>query len=129
MKKEKGSTILTTPIMIAIGIMLVSILIVMAVNILTPYIWYEKLSSTCLKYVFVIEEYGYLSKKEASLLLAELEGQGFTRDEIDLDYTSQKVNYGEEIYLKVNYNYEWILPMGGSKSIPMQIEKYSNCKR
>ena len=64
MKNQKGSTIITTPIIIAIGIMLVSALIIMSVKIITPYIWYEKLSSTCIKYVFVMEEYGYLTKKE-----------------------------------------------------------------
>lgn len=65
-KKNKGNAILTTPIIIAIGIFIVSTLVVLAIKILMPYIWYEKLSSTCIKYVFVMEEYGYLTKNEAS---------------------------------------------------------------
>ena len=48
-KHNRGSEIITTPIIIALGILLVSTLIVFASKILTPYIWYENLSSTCLK--------------------------------------------------------------------------------
>ncbi len=129
MKEERGSSILTTPIIITIGIVLVSILIVTAVKILIPYVWYEKLSSACLKYIFVIEEYGYLSKKEASLLIDDLERQGFDREKIELKYTSKAVDYGDEIYLKINYNYELEFPIVGDINIPMKIEKYSICKR
>ena len=129
MKKQRGSTILTTPIIIVIGIVLVSILIVSTSKFLMPYIWYEKLSSTCLKYVFVIEEYGYLTKKEAKLLMDELENQGFEREKIKLDYTSKIVDYGDEIYLKIDYEYNFKLPLAGEQSIPMQVEKYSICKR
>ena len=129
MKNQRGSSIVTTPIIIGIGIILISILIVTSINILTPYIWYEKLSSTCIKYVFVIEEYGYLTKTEAQLLVDELEAQGFVRDKLNLKYTSQKVDYGEEIYLKINYDYEMEMPIGDKKIIPMEIEKYSVCKR
>ena len=129
MKKEKGSAILTTPIIIAIGIILIAILIVSTSKFLMPYIWYEKLSSTCLKYVYVIEEYGYLTKKEAKLLMDELEHQGFKRDKIKLSYTSKMVDYGDEIYLKIDYEYEMKLPIVGIQTVPMQIEKYSICKR
>lgn len=129
MKKEKGSAILTAPILIAIGTMFISVLTVVAIKILMPYIWYEKLSSTCIKYVFIIEEYGYLTKKETKLLIDELEKQGFDREKIKLEYTSKAVNYGDEIYLRVNYDYKLKIPMIGEKTIPMQIEKYSICKR
>jgi hypothetical protein len=129
MKKQKGSSIITTPIIIAIGIILISILIVTIVKIIMPYIWYEKLSSTCIKYVYVIEEYGYLTKKEAKMLEQELKKQGFNEEKLKIEYTSQKVNYGDEIYLKINYEYEFELPIAGKQEIPMQIEKYSVCKR
>ena len=57
MKSKRGSAILTTPLIIAIGIMFVAALIVLAVEIIAPYIWYERLSSICIKYVFVMEDY------------------------------------------------------------------------
>ncbi len=129
MKKQSGNAILTTPLLIAIGTILIAILTVTTIKILMPYIWYEKLSSTCIKYVFVIEEYGYLTKKETKLLIDELEKEGFEREKIKLEYTSKAVNYGDEIYLKIKYDYNLKIPMIGEKTIPMQIEKYSICKR
>ena len=68
-KNNKGSTIVTTPVIIAIGMILISILIVFTIKILMPYIWYEKLSSTCIKYIFVMEDYGYLTKTEKKNLI------------------------------------------------------------
>lgn len=127
--KQNGNSIITAPIIITIGIVMISILIVTSTKILVPYIWYEKLSSTCLKYVFVIEEYGYLTKKEAVNLLNELERQGFEKEKISLEYTEKAVEYGDEIYLKIGYEYEFELPITGKQLVPMQIEKYSICKR
>ena len=129
MKNQKGNSIITAPIIIAIGMVFVATLIVFTVKIVSPYIWYEKLSSTCMKYVFVIEEYGYLTKKEAGMLLSELENGGFEHGRIRLDYTSKKVNYGDEIFLKVDYDYSMDLPVVGRQTVPMRIEKYSICKR
>lgn len=126
---KKGSSIITTPIIIAIGLMLVASLIVFAVNILTPYIWYEKLSSTCIKYVFVMEEYGYLTRVEKNNLVEDLKKQGFDETMLKLEYTSKKQNYGEPIYLRVNYIYNLELPVVGKRTIPMNINRESVSKR
>lgn len=128
-KHRKGSTIITTPVVIAIGIMMVSCLITMAVKILMPYIWYEKLSSTCIKYVFVMEEYGYLTKIEANHLSEELMKQGFKKEQLVLDYTNRRVSYGEPIYLKVSYQYRMQLPFSKEQMIPMVIQRNSVSKR
>ena len=101
--KDAGSAIITTPIIIAIGIMIVSSLIVLAVNIITPYIWYEKLSSTCIKYIYVMAEFGYLTKNEVNNLKAELKRQGFDEEELLIGYTSTRVEYGSPIFLEIKY--------------------------
>lgn len=129
MRKQKGSSIITTPIVIAIGIMLISTLIVMAVKILMPYIWYEKLSSSAIKYIFVMEEFGYLTKKEANSLKEELVKQGFEEGKLYLDYTKSRVNYGDPIYLKVSYDYNLNLPLSKETTIPMVVERNSVSKR
>lgn len=129
MKNKKGSTIITTPVIIAVGIMIVSTLIVMAVNILMPYIWYEKLSSTCIKYIFVMEEYGYLTKNEAKELREELIEQGFDEDKIKISYTSSRVKYGNPIFLKLAYDYELKLPLVEHEKVPMIVERNSVSKR
>ena len=129
MKHNKGSEILATPIIIAIGMILVAGLIVFCIKILMPYIWYEKLSATCLKYVFVMEEYGYLTNKEKNNLISELEKQGFNRGALRIDCTSRRQGYGNPIYLRVNYNLIINLPIVGEKIIPMNISRESVSKR
>ena len=128
-KREKGSVVLTTPIIVVIGTIIVSILIVVAVKILMPYIRYEKLSSTCIKYIFIMEEYGYLTRKEAVNLKEELKEQGFDEEKITLSYVGSEVNYGDPIYLKVMYEYDIDFPIIGYKSIPMEVERVSVSKR
>ena len=91
LRNKKGSTILTTPIIIAIGIMMVTSLIVLAVQILIPYLWYEKLSSTCIKYVYVMEEFGYLTSQEARTLKEDLRSQGFDIDKLNMNAMITKI--------------------------------------
>ncbi len=127
--KKRGSEIITTPIIIAVGMIMVASLIVFAIKILTPYIWYEKLSSTCLKYVFVMEEYGYLTNTEKNNLIAELEEQGFEKANLKVTCTNKRQNYGSPIYLHVDYTYKTELPVVGEKIIPMSIKRESVSKR
>ena len=126
---EKGSTIITTPLIIAIGVMIVSMIIVIAVNIITPYLWYEKLSSTCIKYIYVMEEFGYLTKNEANNLKKELKNQGFDEKELLIGYTATRVEYGSPIFLEIKYNYKTEIPFEGSVDVPMVITRNSVSKR
>ena len=128
-KNNRGSEIITTPIVIAIGLILVATLIVFCVNILVPYIWYEKLSSTCLKYVFVMEEYGYLTEKEKMNLINELKDQGFDTTKIKVSSTNKRQVYGSPIFLKVDYTYKMKLPIIGAKNVQMNINRESVSKR
>lgn len=129
MKNQKGSSMVTTPVVIAIGIIFISVLIVFTIKILMPYIWYEKLSSTCIKYIFVMEEYGYLTKTEKKNLISELESQGFEKEKLNLEATSRIQKYGDPIYLNIKYEYKLDIPMIELKSIPMEIKKSSVSKR
>lgn len=126
---KKGSSILTTPIIIAIGMLFVMILVLTTVEVIIPYLWYEKLSSSCIKYLFIMEEFGYLTNKEANVLKADLESQGFDVDKITLRYTNNKVKYGEPIFLEVGYKYNMQLPIVGEKIIEMNVERNSISKR
>ena len=128
-KKNRGSEVITTPVVIAIGLMLVAVLIVFCVNILMPYIWYEKLSSTCLKYVFVMEEYGYLTSREKTNLINDLKNQGFDVSELKINSTSTRQVYGSPISLNVRYNYKMNLPIIGKKNVVMNISRESVSKR
>lgn len=127
--RNNGSSMITTPIIIAIGIMIVSSLIVLAVNIITPYIWYEKLSSACIKYIYVMEEFGYLTRNEVNNLKSELKKQGFNENELSIGYTATRVEYGSPIYLEIIYSYKTNMPFNGSIDIPMIITRNSVSKR
>lgn len=127
--QKRGSEVITTPIIIAIGILFVASLIVFSVQIITPYIWYEKLSSTCLKYVFIMEEYGYLTSREKKQLENELIMQGFEKNKLIIRCTDKRQMYGNPIYLNVNYNYFLKLPIIGERVIPMNITRESISKR
>ena len=116
-RDKKGSTIITTPLVIVLGLIIVSVLIVLCVNIITPFIWYEKLSSTCIKYLFVMEEYGYLTVKEKYNLIDELGKQGFDVSLINVDATDKRQNYGDRIYIDVEYLYNLDLPVVGKSDI------------
>lgn len=129
LEQKRGSEIITTPVIIALGTMLIAIFIVFAVKVLTPYIWYEKLSSTCLKYVFVMEEYGYLTIKEKNNLKQELVLQGFDEKGLKIYCTNKKQSYGFPIYLRVDYLYKLELPIIGEKEIQMNIKRESVSKR
>lgn len=124
-----GSTILTTPIIIAMGIMTVTSLIILAVQILIPYLWYEKLSSTCIKYTYIMEEFGYLTSKEAKVLKEDLKTQGFDTDKLKMKYTNDRTEYGEPIYLSLVYDYELKLPFQKLQTIQMKVERNSVSKR
>ena len=128
-KQKRGSEVITTPIIIAIGILFVASLIVFSVQIITPYIWYEKLSSTCMKYVFIMEEYGYLTSREKKYLENELIMQGFEKNKLTIACTNKIQSYGKPIYLNVNYNYLLKLPIIGERTIPMNITRESISKR
>lgn len=129
MRKNRGNTIITTPIILAIGILFISGLIVIGVKILTPYIWYEKLSSTCIKYIFVMEEFGYLTKTESGKLKQELIEAGFDKDKLNIGYTASRVTYGNPIFLKVSYQYKMKLPFVDEYYVPMEITRNSVSKR
>ncbi len=126
---EKGSTIITTPLIIAVGVMIVSMIIVIAVNIITPYLWYEKLSSTCIKYIYVMEEFGYLTKNEMRKLKNELKSQGFDEEYLKIGYTSTRVTYGNPIFLKMEYDYIVDIPFGENIEVPMIVTRNSVSKR
>lgn len=126
---NEGSSILTTPIIVAIGVLMVTVLVLVTVEIIMPYIWYEKLSSTTIKYIYVMEEYGYLTSKEAKILREDLIKQGFEEDKISMKYTNNKVAYGEPIFLQLYYEYNVKLPFMSENVIDMVVERNSICKR
>ena len=137
-KSQTGSTTIGTPIVTAISMFFIAMLIVVCVNILIPFIWYEKLSIESLRYIFIMEEYGYLTQDEKTRLVSELTSQKLNTAGIDVVATDQPVEYGEPIFLNITYSYNYRLPFlnGNSlsaenreRSVQMVVRRQSVSKR
>lgn len=134
---NKGNSIVSTPIIIAIVFFVFIIFSVTFVNILEPFIVYEKLSSTSLKYIFLMEEYGYLTRNEREKLVYDLAEKGLEKEKINIRATSEERDYGDPISLILTYQCdikipsfkESIVPVMESKNIEVKVSKYSFCKR
>lgn len=105
LKSEKGSVIITAPIITIAMFFIICITIVLAIEIINPFIVYEKISSVALKYIFIMEEYGYLNDLEKSNLINELENKGLDRSQLSISGDMIRKDYGEPISLKIEYKY------------------------
>lgn len=68
---------------------------------------YQKMSSTALKYIFVMEEFGYLNKSDEKSLKNELVSKGLKNENILITATNQLKDYGEVIELTVIYQHPY----------------------
>lgn len=127
--KRKGNTVLTMPFVIVISLVLIILFAVFAVNMILPFVWYEKLQQVSYKYTYIIEKYGYLTEIEKTCLIDELENHGFDKDEIKIEATTVPVGYGNVVEFNIKYNYKQKLPSWeGSlkmvtRSIPINVNK------
>lgn len=135
---KKGNSVITVPVMLVFSIVVLCSVGVLLMNILKPYIMYEKLLSTTLRYMFVLEDYGYLTDDEIDLLIEELAMQGFNREDISVEATQTIQDYGDTVYLSITYNYSLDLPLVKEQSLvidnktytnSMKVVKYGVCKR
>jgi len=104
-KGNKGSTVLVTPFIWTITIFIFIFFIVFAVRVLEPFTVYQKMSETALKYIFVMEEFGYLNKAEQDSMKLELEKKGLNINNINVYATENPVNYGELVELNIEYKH------------------------
>ncbi len=106
-KNNKGSTILITPIIWVITIFIFIFFIVFGIRIIEPFMIYQKMSSTALKYIFVMEEFGYLNKSDEKSLKSELVSKGLKNENILITATNQLKDYGEVIELTIIYQHPY----------------------
>ena len=135
---KKGNSVITVPVMLVFAIVVLCSIGILLMNILKPYIMYEKLLSTTLRYMFVLEEYGYLTDDDIDLLVEELVVQGFNREDISIEATQTIQEYGDTVYLSITYYYSLDLPLAKEQSLvidnktytnSMKVVKYGVCKR
>ena len=123
-KSNKGSTILITPIIWVITIFIFIFFIVFGIRIMEPFMIYQKMSSTALKYIFVMEEFGYLNKSDEKSLKNELVSKGLKNENILITATNQLKDYGEVIELTVIYQHPYKKVSFDNSLIPRYSEEF-----
>lgn len=128
-QKKAGNTVLTMPFIIVISFVTIIVFGIFAINMILPFVWYQKLQLTSYKYMYIIEKYGYLTKAEETNLVDELVQKGFEKDELKIQSPSEPKGYGNIIEFSITYNYKQKLPSWkGSfkmqtKDIPLNVRK------
>lgn len=128
---KKGITVLTTPLILILSILLLTVLAIFIINLIIPFIKYQKLDQIASKYMFVIERFGYLTEAEYNLLKQELIKENFEIQNIEIKYPKEKLEYGTLFEFSIKYNYNLSLPLKikeYEKQIPINIKKYAYSK-
>lgn len=132
MLNKKGETVITTPLVLLISIAFIMILTVFCINMITPFIWYQKIQLVANKYMYVIDRYGYLTSLELTQMKNELKSEGLDINSIKITAPTSKKTYGTLIELKIEYNAKQDIILLDNKSmtrvVPLVIRKYSYSK-
>ena len=134
---NKGSTILITPIIWIITIFIFIFFMVFSVRIMEPFMIYQKISATTLKYIFVMEEFGYLTKGDKEELISELANKGLLIEKIYIEATDEEVEYGDVVELNVTYDHPYkngrldnsFIPKYSEETITISVSKKGVSKR
>lgn len=132
---KRGSTVITDMFILVVSLLIITITTMFMVNILTPFIYYQKLQMTSQKYMYIIEKYGGLTSLEISQMYDELESNGFQKDKIEINIPEDSLSYGDEIIFEIKYTHTQKVPTldGGinmkDKDIELVIRKVSIVKK
>lgn len=124
MMNNKGNTILAVPIVWTITIFIFMFFIVMSVRVMEPFLIYQKMSETALKYIFVMEEYGCLNRAEQDLLMSELEKKGLNLTNLVLIANENVVEYGDIVELSLSYKHPYKKTIFNSRFLPYYEEEF-----
>jgi len=106
-KGEKGSTVLVTPLIWVISILIFLFFLVTSLNVIEPFVIYQKISETSLKYIFIMEEYGCLAAKDKENLLKELSQKGLDISKVKIFANERVREYGQVVELNIQYRYSF----------------------
>jgi len=132
MKNKKGNTTVAITLLISLAFLLV--LTIYIVNMITPFIWYQKLENISSKYIYVIERFGYLTQEEEDKLYEELKNDGFNVRNVVVDCPKQPLEYGTLFKFEIKYNMRqnYNIINNGIKNearyISLRLKKYSYSK-
>lgn len=129
---KQGQSVITTPIVLLFSVTILVIITIYCINMITPFVWYQKMQLIANKYMYIIDKYGYLTSKELNLMKEEMKESGFDINMLNITAPLQKKEYGKLIELKIEYRLKQkIILLNNSimkREIPLVIKKYSYSK-
>lgn len=135
-KQKSGNTVVTMPIMLIISIFIIINIGVHMIELTKPFLIYEKLNTIALKYMFIIEKFGYLTEIEKNNMLNEMSNKGIDISRVSLKFPDRLEEYGELIEFSITYLEYINLPsfINGKldinkKEIKIEVNKNSYSKR
>ena len=128
---KKGQSIITTPLILLFSVAILIIITMYCINMIMPFIWYQKMQLIANKYMYIIDKYGYLTNKELDLMKEEMKKSGFDTNMLNITAPLQRKGYGKLIEMKVEYRLRQkivLLDNVINREIPLVVTKYSYSK-
>lgn len=132
MIKKRGN--ITTTITLTISFGLFIILTIYIINMIIPFVWYQKLQTIANKYLYVIERFGYLTDTEEESLYYDLQNAGFDLNNVQLKCPKNYLEYGTLFEFEIKYTLyqQYSIVSNGIKNeartVPLVIRKYGYSK-
>lgn len=104
MNKKSGNAAISNTIIFFITTILLIYLSIYLFNIMSVFVWYQKLNNIYEKYRLIIESYGNLTEKEEKNLYSDLKAEGFETSKIEVDIPKDKKYYGDEVKFEIKYS-------------------------
>ena len=101
MNNKKGEITQYFTLLMSFAILIVTVVYI--INMLIPFIWYQKLQNIADKYIYVVERFGYLTSGEQEQLYKDLVSEGFDINNILLECPDKKLEYGERFDFNITY--------------------------
>ena len=104
MNKKLGNAAISNTIIFFITTILLIYLGIYLFNIMSVFVWYQKLNNIYEKYRLVVESYGNLTENEEKNLYSDLKAEGFELSKVKLDIPKDKKYYGDEAKFEIKYS-------------------------
>lgn len=102
---KSGNTAISTTLTTMFCIFLLTIFAITIIRIIMPLLIYQKMQSVVVKYMYIIEKYGYLTNAEYINLLNDIVACGIDEGSVNVEYPSSPQLYGSLLKLKVEGDY------------------------
>lgn len=132
MNNKKGNITQIFTLIVSMAILVITIVYI--INMISPFIWYQKMQNIADKYVYIVERFGYLTDSEKSELYKELSKEGFDINNITLECPSRKLEYGQMFNFNLTYKLklEYSILTGKiereAKDVVLHVKKYGYSK-